>query len=141
MTDLSLKQQHKAGENKSKAIDINIGNRIINWGDIVNAFKSEYNSNPLSHQTLLLAFYVLTSVRRLEYRKCRIYETIEDFDKATDKNKILITREKSFISLSEYKTFKDYGTFEATYDENHTCYDCAWLSLTALSTVTCNLWL
>jgi hypothetical protein len=21
------------------------------------------------------------------------------------------------------------------------CYDCAWLSLTALSTVTCNLWL
>jgi hypothetical protein len=24
---------------------------------------------------------------------------------------------------------------------NNTCYDCAWLSLTALSTVTCNLWL
>jgi hypothetical protein len=23
----------------------------------------------------------------------------------------------------------------------HLCYDCAWLSLTALSTVTCNLWL
>jgi hypothetical protein len=24
---------------------------------------------------------------------------------------------------------------------DHVCYDCAWLSLTALSTVTCNLWL
>jgi hypothetical protein len=25
--------------------------------------------------------------------------------------------------------------------EDAACYDCAWLSLTALSTVTCNLWL
>jgi hypothetical protein len=25
--------------------------------------------------------------------------------------------------------------------EGLTCYDCAWLSLTALSTITCNLWL
>jgi hypothetical protein len=26
-------------------------------------------------------------------------------------------------------------------EEEEGCYDCAWLSLTALSTVTCNLWL
>jgi hypothetical protein len=28
-----------------------------------------------------------------------------------------------------------------TKSEEVLCYDCAWLSLTALSTVTCNLWL
>jgi hypothetical protein len=30
---------------------------------------------------------------------------------------------------------------EADCQDQLQCYDCAWLSLTALSTVTCNLWL
>jgi hypothetical protein len=30
---------------------------------------------------------------------------------------------------------------EEDSDTEASCYDCAWLSLTALSTVTCNLWL
>jgi hypothetical protein len=38
------------------------------------------------------------------------------------------------------------GIFNYIYDpltdaRENQCYDCAWLSLTALSTVTCNLWL
>jgi hypothetical protein len=31
--------------------------------------------------------------------------------------------------------------FAAAVGREFCCYDCAWLSLTALSTVTCNLWL
>jgi hypothetical protein len=33
------------------------------------------------------------------------------------------------------------GVISAEEAAESACYDCAWLSLTALSTVTCNLWL
>jgi hypothetical protein len=46
--------------------------------------------------------------------------------------KVLSDYEKLQIPILEIK---------GTTMTDHQCYDCAWLSLTALSTVTCNLWL
>jgi hypothetical protein len=46
----------------------------------------------------------------------------------------------AFFTESPAYCLKD-GVLRRTEPDGNICYDCAWLSLTALSTVTYNLWL
>jgi hypothetical protein len=54
-------------------------------------------------------------------------------------NQTLETYRQHFVSvgLDDWDTLLSHAEFA----HNAACYDCAWLSLTALSTVTYNLWL
>jgi hypothetical protein len=48
---------------------------------------------------------------------------------------------ESMFGSSDDEPHDAHTLGDETMVDDGICYDCAWLSLTALSTVTCNLWL
>jgi hypothetical protein len=65
---------------------------------------------------------------------CKKYQAVEELNSSPLKsNKLSISRTKIVAIVSLH--------FMPSKAEQPYCYDCAWLSLTALSTVTRNLWL
>jgi hypothetical protein len=75
------------------------------------------------------AYYLLTMLKYATGRNANVIKTLLDL------------RDVNRSGVEDEAEQAEDTDLEEEEVENSECYDCAWLSLTALSTVTRNLWL
>jgi hypothetical protein len=105
-----------AKDNVSKVDNIMLNGKRIKWENILELEKKLRKEQFASNAHLLVAQISLILPRRLlDYAKMEVFKGKSEFDKSKEPNKMLLdTRNKcAHMSISDYKTAKAYGAYEA----------------------------
>lgn len=103
-------------DNVHKVDEIMLNGKRIVWKDILNLEAKLRKEQYASKDHLLVANVCLVPPRRLrDFCKMEAFKSKSEYDKTAALNKIWVdTRNKAaYMSISEFKTFKDKGTYTA----------------------------